>query len=254
VKIGLKLGTDQSNYWCAVQSIQKENNFDYIELFVKGLPNSKLVKGWLSFNVPIVLHAPHSYGGMNPSLAEHFEANKKKISEVAEWSLALEPKFIVYHAGLNGTLEETMKQFIAFKELYAPAYHNAVIENKPAVGVGGEICLGKTKAELSAIMQTCNMGFCLDFGHAYCAAASLKLDPDEYINDLLQLKPKMYHLAGNNTGSEIDAHMHFSKGNTPLSKWIRSLPQDAFATLETEKDSKDNLNDFVNDSKWVKGG
>lgn len=82
----------------------------------------------------------------------------------------LSAKYIIFHGGIDGKVEETAKQLASFNE------PRALIENKPMVALpnkmGGEFCRGYNPDEIRLIKEIAKCGFCLDFGHAICSANS----------------------------------------------------------------------------------
>lgn len=64
-----------------------------------------------------------------------------------------------------------------------------LIENKPIRGLDGSTCVGSIYSDLKLIIDGIGKGtgFCLDFGHAICAARTLKKEPIEFINELKNL-------------------------------------------------------------------
>ena len=252
IKIGLKFGISACAYLEPARLLRERNGFDFLELFVNGPFNAVMADTWKSFQVPIVLHAPHSAAGMNPALPELFEANRVKIRDVADWSAALNPRSIVYHGGSVGTIEETGRQLSLLKKEYPAAFRNGLIENKPVKGLGKEKCLGTDRNELKYLMETVGLGFCLDFGHALCAAVSLKCDASEYFQTLRELKPELYHLSDSFQGAETDSHLHLGQGNLDIADLVRQIPENGWVTLETLKSNSDNLDDFVQDAEFVR--
>ena len=82
----------------------------------------------------------------------------------------LSAKYIIFHCGIDGKVEETAKQLASFNE------PRALIENNPMVALpnkmGGEFCRGYNPDEIRLIKEIAKCGFCLDFGHAICSANS----------------------------------------------------------------------------------
>ncbi|MFH0920135.1 MAG: TIM barrel protein [Fibrobacterota bacterium] len=251
MKFGLKLGSNAIAYFNAAQALRDKGCFDYIELFIVPGSDVSLAQKWKSLNVPFIFHAPHSLAGMNLSLKENETHNRKCISEVAVWARALQPRWIIYHAGLNGTLNETIRQFAIFKQAMPDAFRNALIENKPKVGINGECCLGVEPAELSSIMTSLGFGFCLDFGHALCAAYSLNENEKTFLDKLFALNPKVHHLSDGKKHTQVDSHAHLGKGELDL-PWLLSLvPAGGWLTLETNKNYPDKLDDFAEDIRYA---
>jgi len=252
MKLGLKLGTQGTVYIDAAQELRKKGHYDFLELFIVPGSDVSQAEKWRSLDVPFVLHAPHSMAGMNPSLLEMEEGNRKCIAEVAAWVRALKPGNVIYHAGAKGTLSETLRQFKSFKQTYPDAFKNALIENKPKMGLNGEACIGADPEEVASLMRELGMGFCLDFGHALCAAYSLKRDEKEFLDAFLALKPELYHLSDGAKHTQLDSHSHLGAGSLDL-PWLLSLvPKGGRVTLETGKNHAERLDDFIEDVRFAR--
>ena len=243
MQFGLKLGSKNTNYTEDILSFYQAGYFQYIELFVSPESFDDTIEYWKQFSVPTVIHAPHSFAGMNVSLPQERENNKKKLEETFFFADALKSEFVIFHSGVNGDIDETIHQLSPFID------SRCLIENKPLKGLNGENCLGSTPEEIKYILNELKTGFCLDFGHAICAANSLKKEPFELIEELLALNPCMYHLTDGDYTSEYDSHLHYAKGTFPIKKLLKMIPEEAKITNEAKHD--DNLNDFETDSFYI---
>ena len=246
-KIGLKLWSINTDcYYNEAIRLYKNKIFDYIELYV--VPNSTgTIEKWKKLNIPFIIHCPHFAHGFNLAKKEKQESNLEIYKQVKLFADELNAKYIIFHGGIDGTIEETAKQLASFNE------PRALIENKPFVALpnkmGGEFCRGYNLNEIQLIMKTAKCGFCLDFGHAICAANSLEKDVYEYCKELVRIEPNMFHLTDlDNIKSHYDSHLHLGAGELDLNRIKSLLPENAIITLETEKNSKENLDDFINDS------
>lgn len=246
MRFGLKLGTKNVNYTEDILSYYKDGYFQYIELFVIPESFGDTVDYWKRFSIPTVIHAPHSFAGMNLSLPEERGGNEKKLREVFQFTDTLNSEYIIFHSGVNGNVEETICQLRPFAD------SRCLIENKPVAGLNGEKCLGSTPEEVRNIMNELQAGFCLDFGHAICAANSLKRKPLEYIKEFLALNPRVYHLTDGDYSSERDLHLHYGDGTFPLKELLKMIPDDAKVTNEAKHNSDTDLHDFRADFFYVK--
>jgi len=251
LNLGLKLWSTNINYLPAAQSLYKQNIFSYIELLVKPGSNDA-VSAWQNAGIPFALHAPHSLAGMNPAQRQARTANRKAIHDLNEFTLALHPRYVVFHGGLNGDINETIDQLNEFKETFPASFKNALIENKPDVGINGEKCIGSSAETIQHIMMSTGMGFCLDFGHAMCHAAFLKEDPGKIIAEFLALCPKTFHLSDGWRSSTKDTHLHLGKGDFPLREILSRITENANLLIETEKGTSDDLQDYIEDATFVK--
>ena len=254
-KRGLKLWSINTDYYFyeAIR-LYESNIFDYIELYV--VPNSlehlqkwKLIKK--NHQIPYIIHCPHFAHGFNLAKAEKKDGNFNIYREVKQYADELESKFIIFHGGIDGNIEETAKQLASFNE------KRALIENKPYIALpnrmGGEYCRGYSVEEIKTVKDTANCGFCFDFGHAICAANSLGKDIYEYCRNFLQLKPDMYHLTDiTDIKSPYDSHPHLGTGELDFNKIFDMIPDESYITFETNKNSKENLDDFIEDMECLK--
>jgi endonuclease IV len=251
LNLGLKLWSTNINYLPAAQALYKQNIFSYIELLVKPGSNDA-VSAWQNAGIPFALHAPHSLAGMNPAQRQARTANRKAIHDLNEFALALHPRYVVFHGGLNGDINETIDQLNEFKETFPDSFKNALIENKPDVGLNGEKCIGSSAESISLIMKSTGMGFCLDFGHAMCHAAFLKEEFEKIIAEFFALRPGAFHLSDGLRSSSKDQHLHLGKGDFPLEEMLSRIPKNAHLLIETEKASPDDLQDYIEDATFVK--
>jgi deoxyribonuclease-4 len=194
MQIGLKIWSTNDYYIESAIDLFKKNIFDYIELYM--VPESlEYLRLWKALEIPYVLHAPHSLSGLNPSLRTNEEANFKLISELQEYNDSLKPEFIIFHPGLDGKIEETIRQFCLIRDKYPLLHESMIVENKPKVGINMETCIGATPMEIYKIMTESGIRFCMDIGHAICASNTLKLDSFQFLKDFLKLEPVMFHLS-----------------------------------------------------------
>jgi deoxyribonuclease-4 len=246
MQIGLKLGTKNIQYTEDINSFYEQGYFHYIELFAVPGTFDVTINYWQQFSIPVVIHAPHSAAGMNLALREEHKNNEKKLQETFQFANTLNAEYIIFHAGVNGAIDETIGQLSSFVDA------RCLIENKPLKGLNNEKCIGATSDEVSCIMNELKIGFCLDFGHAICTANSLKEDSLSFINNFLQLKPTMYHLTDGDYISEYDSHLHYGQGTFPIKKLLGLVPENKKLTNEAKHNSDANLNDFRDDIFYVR--
>jgi deoxyribonuclease IV len=246
MQFGLKLGSKNNNYTKNIFSFFEAGYFQYIELFAVPDSFNDTIEYWKQFPLPIIIHAPHSFAGMNLSLLEERENNKVRLQETFQFADVLKSETIIFHSGVNGEIDETINQLKPFID------SRCVIENKPMKGLNGEKCLGSTPEEIKYISNELKIDFCFDFGHAICAANSLKREPLEFIKDFLPLNPRMYHLTDGDYTTEYDSHLHYGKGTFPIKKLLEMIPEEAKVTNEAKHDFDLKLDDFKEDFLYVK--
>ncbi len=250
-KLGLKLWSINTNdYYREAKRLYAEGTFDYIELYI--VPGTlDTLSSWKALNIPFIIHAPHFMHGFNLAKKEKEKSNFGIYREVKQFADELNALFIIFHGGIDGSIKETAGQLASFNEA------RALIENKPCVAlpneIGGEFCRGCNINEIKFIKEAAKCGFCLDFGHAICAANSFELNIYEYCKRFLQFNPNMFHLADlDSINSPYDSHLHLGAGNLDFKQIFDMIPDRSYVTFETVKNSKKNLNDFIEDIEWLR--
>lgn len=249
--IGLKLWSTNTDYYLKEARRLYENKLlDYIELYV--VPDTlETLPAWQSLKIPYVIHNAHLVHGFNLSQKEKRNFNKSIYLQTKQFADTLNAKYIIFHGGEDGDYRETAYQISSFNE------PRALLENLPMHPLPNshvKRCLGATIEEIKHIINICHCGFCLDFGHAVCSANAQLLDPYEFIHQLMNFTPKMFHLSDINKLSDIyDSHIHFGHGQMDIAKLKREiLPPNAIISIETEKNSKTDLADFEQDVLFLK--
>jgi deoxyribonuclease IV len=250
MKFGLKLWSVNDNYIETAVDLYNKGIFNYIELFVVPGSASYLDK-WKALDIPFLLHAPHSLAGFNPAVSGRRSANLALVPELDEYRIALNPRYIIFHSGVDGSIDETIAQFNGIWEQFPEIHSLSLIENKPWIGLTGTTCVGSSPQEIARIQHEAEMRFCFDIGHAFCAASSSGIAPLDLFRDFIRLQPVMYHLSDGDTNAEYDSHMNLGNGNIDIGTVLKQLPEDARITIETDKASQNNLDDFVKDIEYL---
>lgn len=251
MRIGLKLWSTNDFYIDSVVRLYKEKFFDFVELSV--VPGSTgCLPLWTKLDIPFCLHAPHSYMGLNWAKPNLTEAEEHILYEVNMYAHCLHPKYVVFHPGIDGSLENSIKNMKQAKKEMPEIFAHALIENKPKIGGGGELCVGYNPNDIKLIAKDVGMGICLDYGHAICSAIAENVDYKEVIMQFLSLQPSLIHLSDGWKETLDDDHLHLGKGNYDLDWFLKSIKNDSWILIETNKDSTENLNDFCGDAQYVK--
>lgn len=241
-KLGLKIWSNNILYKKDVIKISSMGLCDYVEIYA--IPNSfeRFSDVWLDIEVPIVIHAPHYSHGMSLSEVAKYDSNMVLLEESIKFADKYNSNFIILHPGMDGVKEECVREINICKD------KRFVLENKPFIGKNGKLCNGADIEELKYILNNTGIGFCMDFGHAVCAANGLKIDKNYYLKELLKMNPKMYHLTDGNYEDIIDVHMNYGTGSFPLENMIKMIPDGKMVTDEATKKYSDSLRDFINDA------
>lgn len=221
--------------------------YDYLELYV--VPGTvDTLPGWKLLDIPCVIHAAHFKHGFNLARAECAASNRRIYDEMRRFADELEARYVIFHGGTFGCIEETAMQLAALNE------PRALIENKPSITRSdGEIleCRGATADEIRLVLQGVGCGFCLDIPHALCAANYLQQEQMGMLHEMNAMQPAMYHLADMMDASlHIDDHTPLGKGVLDMRQFIPSiLAPGAMLTIETNRTSPDALHEFEQEVK-----
>ena len=250
-KIGLKLWSTNTDYYLhEAERLYAKRVFDYIELFVVPETTGTL-NAWQRLHVergiPFIIHNAHSAVGFNLADTACAKRNREIYRQTKMFADRLDSRFIIFHGGVDGTIEEVARQL---KNLSEP---RALLENKPYLPLPGsqnrKVCRGATFDEISYVLSEVGCGFCLDIGHAVCAANSQGLEPYAYIEKLASLSPVMFHISDvKDMTSQYDAHPHLGIGRLDINRLKNTVfHEGAVISVETVKDSKCSLEDFSTD-------
>jgi deoxyribonuclease IV len=249
-EIGLKLWSTNKNYIEDVKKLFTEKLFDYIELYT--VPNSynEHIDLWKNIEIPFIIHAPHFREGMNLAKKENYAQNTKLTEETIKWADTLNSETIIFHPGIDGDIKATTEQF---NKLFDP---RMLVENKPYYALDDDlICNGYSPKEIEYILANTNIGFCLDLGHAiYAANAKNNGDYINYLKAFIKLKPTLFHLSDGDIKGNFDCHDHFGQGSFDIKLLLDLLPKNQInkITIETKKDSLDNLDCFRSDIQYLR--
>jgi len=251
-KIGLKLHSTNVALIPDALRLKKNGVFDYIELYINPGTYGETINAWKNLDIPYVIHAPHSYSGLNFSIKDCEVKNRFLIEEVDSFRIALKPAKIIFHPGIQGSTNETIRQILLIKKDFPELFDLAIIENKPKMGLKGEVCVGSSPEEIKRIIVETGIGFCLDIGHAIYYAVWADLQYEDVIDSFEGLKPDVFHLSDGDMNSKIDLHLNLGAGNFELTTILQKIPRDACITIETNKDLAMNLKDFELDVIYLK--
>lgn len=246
MKIGLKLFSTDTVLIPDARELHERALYDFIELYC--IPNTfaGTIAHWDDIPSPFVIHAPHSYHGINFAQQVLRRSNEEHFADSRRFADKLGADSIIVHGGNNGTLEEALDQI---RRLQEP---RIVLENKPQKGIAGEICVGWSPEELRfALAKGVVQGTVLDFGHAFYAARTAGIDPMVMTKEFMDLGPRIFHLSDGLTGSVMDVHLNLGHGDFPLAQILTLIPEQGLVTLETPRDPMKRLGDFVADAAFI---
>lgn len=248
---GLKLWSVNCGAWRSeALHLYEQGLYDYLEIYaVPG--TSDTIPLWKELRVPVVIHAAHFKHGFNLAQESSLSDNLRIYDEMKRFADELEARYIIFHGGTFGHIEETARQLAALGE------PRALIENKPAITRNDGLileCRGSTPEEIRVVMQEAGCGFCLDIPHALCSANYHGVPQEEMLKGFHALHPTMYHLADMMDNTQlIDDHTLLGRGTLDFSRFIPAvLPPGAMVTIETNRSRQDSLTEFEEELEWLR--
>ncbi|SDF57927.1 deoxyribonuclease-4 [Methanolobus vulcani] len=226
MKFGLKLWSINTNLVDQAVSLIDSKIFDYIELFV--VPGSTIE--FFSIDIPYVIHIPHDTFGVNIGDSSLDRHSLKLINESINWADSLDAKYIILHPGY-GSLEHAS---CFLSKISDP---RLLIENMPKIGLGGELMIGYSSAQIEYLIGDNEMGLCLDLAHAVKGAVSLGIDYKSYIKEFMNLDPRMFHISDGTLNVETDQHLNIGEGEYDFSFMQQCIDSSStgFVTMETPR-------------------
>ncbi|MCK5845265.1 MAG: TIM barrel protein, partial [Victivallales bacterium] len=224
MRIGLKLWSLDVELIDKAAELAKNGVFDFLELYV-AMGSFETLDEWRRWNGATVLHAAHSHGGLNMALPNVLDAERRYFDELDAFRIAMNSKNVVFHPGVNGRKEDATANFAEVRTMFPELGAAALLENKPLLGLNGEICVGASPEDVGWIVGQAEIGVCLDFGHAIAAANSLRLDWRVMIEKFLALNPVLFHLSDGYRDAEMDSHLNLSAGDYPIAEIAAMLPE-----------------------------
>lgn len=254
-RFGLKLWSSNEYYITPAVELYNKGVYDYIELYAEPETFDKYINIWKKLDIPYIIHAPHFVHGVNLSDSGYEKSNKKLLSEAFRYADELKAEKIIIHPGIKGDYKETAKQLKSYDT------GRILVENKPknvAVHIEGrlnksDICVGYSPEQIDYIINETGCGFCMDIGHAICACNSDNKNYIEFLESFNSLNPYMYHISDGDIKGTIDKHYNIGTGTFDFKEIFKIINKHPVMSIETEKHSKENLNDFAEDVEKLRG-
>jgi len=244
-RIGLKLYSTNTSL-IPEALLLKNKFFNYVELYIIPGSYDETISAWEKFDVPFVIHAPHSFHGVNLARLDRRATNMNHMREVQCFADKLNADIIIVHGGNNGNLNETIEELRLINDA------RIVVENKPKIGTLDELCIGWSPLEFNQLRKAGVLnGTALDFTHAVCAARATDTDQWELIQSLMDFEPKLFHLSDIDSSSHKDMHLNLGKGSLNLQKFFSFVPHDSLVTIETPRKNVETLSEFITDIEYL---
>ncbi|MEK6901574.1 MAG: hypothetical protein AABX37_04480, partial [Nanoarchaeota archaeon] len=204
-KIGIKLWSN--NYQWFPEAVKRFQNkeFDFIELYV--VPKSFHETHWnilKQANIPINIHAPNEH---QLNLATSNEQNIFILEEVRRAADFFSSEYIIIHPGVGEDIQCIISNI---RHTNDP---RLIIENTPKKSlIGNDSLFGYTFERMKILLEETKRNFCLDFTHAIKSATSQNIDAQEFIGKLIALLPAVFHISDGDSTIEHDQHFNLGEG------------------------------------------
>ena len=232
IKFGLKLWSINSDMLKEAKELIKNDIFHYIELMP--IPGTE-VTPFLDVDLPYVIHITTERHGVIIADKKKEEFNRSIINNCIEWADKLNAKYIILHPGF-GLIDNAIEFLETIED------RRIVIENMPKVGLNGESMIGYTPEQIENLRGD-KFGLCLDLNHAIKAAVSLKRPYKEFIEQFIELKPKLFHISDGKMNNEKDKHLNIGEGDYDF-EFLMTCVKEAkskYVTLETPRLNQETL-------------
>ena len=248
--IGLKLWSNNRNYYEEAKRLVVEGFCGYIELYAVPGTLDEFGPSWKSIDVPYVIHAPHLAHGMNLSRPECRTSNEYLAAEAFAFADLLNADHVIFHSGVEGSDDETIRQLNGWPE---ERRKQVLIENEPYYSDKSPlICNGHSPAAIERMIKETGAGFCFDIGHGICSSNGRGIDPFDELVRYELLCPAMYHLSDDDSHAVIDGHKRFGNGNYDFARIFSLIDATKPILIETEKESAESLKDFEAEAAFLK--
>ena len=243
IEFGLKLWSLNYGLIGEAANLVKDGVFDYVELMV--VPGTD-ISVFQKAGIPFIIHVASENWGVNIADESKEKSDLKTIKECLDIADELNAKYLILHPGF-GDFETAKKLLGNIND------KRIVIENMPKVGMGGEPMIGWNPEQIVDLCQD-KFGFCLDFGHAVKAAASLNKNYRDIIDGFLKLKPAVCHISDGFIQDEKDSHLAIGDGDYDLKFFLDRVQRDGieYVTLETPRRNLDSLAEDLGNLRRLK--
>ena len=224
MKFGIKTFKDE---WFLDAFINKA---DFFEVQAIQKYNYNFLKKYKELKIPIVIHTEHPAFGFNPADKSKEKQNLKSINFAIKLADMSNAKKIIVHPGNIKNKNCSKQQAIDFIKKLKDK--RILIENLPTYK--GRLC--QTPEQTKNFLKQTKKDFIFDLGHAIVTANYNNINKEKIIKDFLKLKPKHFHISGQNINSKKDQHISFKNAKLPYKKFLSLYPKNAEITLEVTKD------------------
>ncbi len=248
---GVKLwSTNTDHYLPAAEELYHQKQIDYIELYT--VPGSlSSLPAWKKSGVPFVIHCAHSMHKFNLSLPEQYSLNKILLNEAYIYQQELDASAIIIHPGVLGSYKETIRQIGSLATEIGISPRHLLLENKPYITLTDDRTAASSPKEIEKILAATGTGFVLDITHAVKYAIAVRKNIWAVLSDLQKFDPDILHISDAHLNTPHDEHLHIGRGEFNFKK-IFSCCSAQKISIETVKDNRYNLNDFLCDVLTLK--
>lgn len=220
---------------------------DFIEVFVRedNMPASearKLGTRW-------VVHGPHVSHGVN--FSKLTDEGRQKFRDSIVFARELEARYVIVHPGAckrgedrQAMYEEMIANVFEMKDFASENSVDLILENitdedayvvHNGTSDSPDMYLVSTPDEIRDATKRLGVDFLMDFSHAAITGLHLGRNYKEFVSEVADLKPAMFHICDNRFSSPYDLHLTLGRGDYDIA-FFASFVGDKDVTLEVTSD------------------
>lgn len=252
-RFGIKLWTINEESFRVCENLLEKGIFNYLELYV--VPDEYNLDSLERFSkYEVILHAPsfnHKFNIVNKDKIFH-----SAIKSIIDVSNVVKSDYTIFHPGvqIKKSSENHLKYVISnLKEIDGLGL-KVILENVPDLALDGSTKLIASLFEdFEYVIKETDTLVCVDIAHTIASANAFRIDPIVYLKKFLEIKPFIFHFCNSYYDTLTDVHLDIDKGNLPLNKIVKLIPENSLISLETPKKDMKNLTDDVRNLHLLKG-
>lgn len=246
INYGLKLGSNNEQFFEEAVLLHNKKHFDFIELYNNANDIFDIDKLGLLKNISIFVHNANDCGFHEFKIRSRQLGIWEKTKQLADY---FNSPHIVVHSGIANEFDEFVRNLDKIDD------PRILIENMAGLDLNNELTFGYSLGELKKIKKIKNI--CFDLEKAVKSAHYQNIDYKEFINQcLVELKPFYFHISGGDKNTARDEHLNLDESNFDI-KWMKIKLQniaqknDIYLVFEVPK-NKDNLKNDLNNIEFFK--
>lgn len=187
------------------------------------------------YDLPYVVHCGHDNFGVNIADRTKEEHNHRYLDAALSLADKLGSRIVILHPGMIHNSDCSIENAKRFLKTYRDS--RITLETMPYLYSPEEpsaIGLGSDPKGMRKLLKIGDFGLCLDFAHASAAAFGRRLEYLSFVEEFVDLGPRIIHLCDGKLGYPFDMHLHLGDGDLDVAAFLKMLPKESLITIETD--------------------